>query len=488
MPKDAYTSKKWSVWAQPDGPNTKAEYLGCHTVDDITESLGGTELLRCFRADGTGWDIIGSTQDPPDPITVSITVPIFENADWLEKVSCPFTIFINGVKCGRKDLFTNWERSFALNLATTVEKGLTGLAHREEDNISEQSFNYEARPPVHRLYDMVVAQQDTSETEDLLDINFCNVAKCADACGEAAPICESGFITTSAAAGSPTNVADIIYTGDEGNTWTPTAADPFAGGEDIVSGTCFYVDTDTIRWLVVREADAGAALEVAYSDDGGVTWTLVVVGAVVGQGANYGGALFSIDKFHIWLAVDGGYIYFSEDGGETWEAQQEGNITVQDLNAVWGANEDDVMVVGDADVILLTGDGGSTWVQVTATGGGNDLLCVGFNPYGLWWIGDDGAELYFSYDDGTTWTQRTGWTGSGTGDIRDIQFANELCGFMIRNTAAPVGSIYRTIDGGFTWQQLDTPTNTGLNSLWVCGCNLAYAVGNDGMILKAYGS
>jgi photosystem II stability/assembly factor-like uncharacterized protein len=491
---DILTSPKWGLWVQPDGPNGDKYFLGCHDVDDITEPGGASNLIRCFRADGSGWDIIGTTKDPPDPVDITITAPLYETADWLETVRCPATLYLTGSLCGRTDLFAAYKRAFALNLAEATDKGLMGLAKREESVESMQSFTYSARPPVHRLFEMSIARLTTTETEALNDIVFCNAAKCADSCGAAEDICEDGYAVGDAAAGSPTNTADVIATTDKGATWAATAADPFAGGEDIISVQCFDIDSETTRILVAREADGAAAMEVAYSDDAGATWTLVTVGATVGQGANYGGALLALDMNHIWLVTDGGYVYFSDDGGESWETQDPGNATTDDLNAIAALSSDILMAVGDSDAVIFTEDGGDTWVAVTATGGGNNLLTVEANPYGIWWIGDDSAELYYSYDDGTTWTQRTGWLGSGTGTITDIQFYNELCGFMTHNDGSSVGRILRTIDGGNEWFRINLPTgvtNGGLNALHVCNCNLVYAVGEasggTAVIYKASG-
>jgi hypothetical protein len=76
-----------------------------------------------------------------------------------------------------------------------------------------------------------------------------------------------------------------------------------------------------------------------------------------------------------------------------------------------------------------------------------------------------------------------------TNSVNDIQFVNAVVGFMVVDTVAPVGSVYRTIDGGNDWQLLTTPTNAGLNALAVVNENLAYVVGNasggSAVILKS---
>jgi photosystem II stability/assembly factor-like uncharacterized protein len=491
---NALKSSKSALFVQPNGPNTRPRYIGCKDLEDIVEALGAVELLRCFKPDGSGtWDTVGSTQAPPDPVTTTIAGLMDKTADWLEKVRCPATLFVNMTECGRVDDFTNYVRTFSLNLAKITNKTLSQLVRREEDLPALQSFEFAADPPVLRLWEMRAARQSISSDEDLHDIAFCNDEKCADSCGVAQDICDDGIIGAATSAGSPAGTSAVLETNNSGaDGWPAVAADPFAAGEDIMSVVCFPMSPTVTRWLAVRDADAANPLEVAYSDDGGATWTLVVVGALNNQEAMGPGALYAIDRFNIWLAASDGYIYFSDDGGVTWTTQEAGTITANDLHAIWAADEDSVMAVGVTDTVLFSLDGGSTWTAATATGGGNTNLTVNWS-FGFWWIGDNGGELHFSEDDGTTWTDRTEFPAFGVGDIPDVQFVNELCGYLISNTAAPVGTIYRTRDGGFNWEAI-TPavTNAGLNAIWSCDCNMVFAVGDvqggTGVVLKAIGS
>lgn len=494
MSETAFTTSRGAFFLQKDGPNTKPEYLGCVDLDDIAEPQGAVNLIRCFRPDGQGWSTKATTQEPPDPVTVTVTDLIEEAASWLEKVRCPATLFINLSKCGRLDDFTIYDRTFAVNLARITNKGLSQLVRREEDLESLQSFEFAGDPPVLRMWQMTASRQPTLEANDLNDVAFCNDPTCADECGVAMDICEDGIAVADSAGGSPSVSANVLCTDDGGaDNWGDCFANPhpFGGGEDIMSAVCFPISATETRWLVARAAFTTEPMEVAYSDDGGATWTAVTVGATNNQGANTGSALFAIDRYHIWLVLDLGYIYFSDDGGVTWTAQEEGTVTPNDLNAVWAADELNVMAVGATDTVLFSSDGGSTWSAAAATGGGNALNCVAWS-FGFWWIGDASANLYYSNDNGAAWTGRTQFPNYGVGTINDIMFSNELCGFVAWESGANVGTLYRTRDGGYTWEAITTPTNSGLNALWVCGCNMVYAVGEahtgTGFIVRAIGS
>jgi len=497
---EAFTSKKWALWVQPDGPNTKPEYLGCHDLDDIVQPGGASSLLLCFDHNSpTGYRTVGSTHEPPGPVTTAITMFINETADWMETINCPFPLYVQGWKCGKPDVFGNYVRWFALAHAEKGDETLAGLSRRSEDVESTQAFAITAWPPVTRGFTVEAMRQSTSETEGLNDIAFCNVAKCADECGESQAVCDDGCAVGDAAAGSPTNEADVICTSSGGGTWTATTFDPFAGGEDIASFVCFYVGADTVRHVVARgTTDALNPAEIAYSDDGGVTaWTNVDVGIIDGQFAVGGNSLFAIDQYHIWLVTSGGYVYFSDDGAVTWTVQEAAGISGgADFICVWFADENNGFAGGVGNVLARTVDGGATWTAVVGpvAEAANDVQCITRNKDSdIWWAGYDGnTRMYYTTDDGVTWTARA-FTGSGVagGEVADIAFYDDLCGWMLSNTSGPVGTAHRTRDGGYTWEAVATPTNAGLNAIWPCGCNLAFAVGEasggTAVILKISG-
>jgi photosystem II stability/assembly factor-like uncharacterized protein len=272
---------------------------------------------------------------------------------------------------------------------------------------------------------------------------------------------------------------DVLATTDAGATWAALAVDPFGAGFHVMSVVSFMIGAATRRILAAREGTGGAVQgQVAFSDDNGATWTTVSIGgAAVGHGTVRGQGLYALDSRHIWLVGVDGYIYFSDDGGATWATQEAGVLAATDYETVHFADENFGVAGNAADVIVITSDGGSTWELATATGSGADITAVHRIDANKIWIGTDDGELWYTNDGGTTWTQRTGWVGDGVGEIRDIEFANQLVGYMTRYTAGPVGHILRTIDGGYTWDVLSTPANLGLNDFMLADESTGYAVG-----------
>ena len=100
-----------------------------------------------------------------------------------------------------------------------------------------------------------------------------------------------------------------------------------------------------------------------------------------------------------------------------------------------------------------------------------------------------------SADSGATWTEKT-FSGSGAGSVTDIHFVTDSEVVLSHITAAPLGRILRSYDGGYSWVVMpegvaSLDLQEGLKS--VVGCkydpNLVLAAGvatggTDGIILR----
>lgn len=467
-----FVAGEGALWAQINGPNTIPVYLGCHAVGDVDQPSGDIELIYCPDPSGPSrFKVVGSVKGAAGAITTTVTTDVTDELDDLERVStCPFTLFVHMSKSGRKDVFTNFDRSFVFLNAQITSRGLSGLSARipDDNTRSEQTFDLSSEALI-RAFEPTIARQTVTETSNVNDITFCNDESCRTEEDAAQAVCQVGFAVTDAPAGSASVTANVLYTSN-GSTWAATSSDPFAVTENIIAVECFEVSRDDTRVIVARgTADAGNPAEIAYSDDNGTTWTAVDVGSTNGQYAPTRFSLFALDRNNIWLTTHNGYIYISQDAGLTWTAQESGSITSSAWNAIYFADADVGFVGGASNAMARTIDGGDTWSSITgpAARAGDAVICVHVLDRNRIWVGYDSGHLYYTLDGGSNWSARS-FTGSGVGDVRDIEFYNELVGFMITDNASPVGTVHWTIDGGYTWQTMTTPTNVGLNSIFVC--------------------
>jgi len=473
-----------AIWLQPDGPNTQPYYLGCHTLGEIGRSRGDANLVLIPDVEHPNkfipLDIYSS--GGPSPVETSIQSVLRSSADWLEVVDCPVPIYVHQVLCGRKDVFDNWDRTVILDKAMITNDTMSSVAIMTPDDQdrSMQSFDVAAKT-MHRVFPMATGKQNIVSVvgQIALTVAFSGSRKCYGQCGNIHSACQDGYIGVTGLVGSPTNV---YYTDDAGLVWYPTATNPFQSHEDVSGIVDVQIAKNSFRVIAARGVlDGLNPAEIGYSDDRGATWTNVDVGSVNGQYAiGRGNPMFAWNSSNIWLVTTGGYIYFSDDAGLTWTAQESGATTTQDLYAVHFSSDKVGYAVGANNTILKTTDG-ENWSSITAPPAEtlNTVQAVFALDRNRVWIGYDNGNLYFTNDGGDSWFERS-YPGSATGEIQSIKFCNDYVGYITHiSTGGTVGSLFRTINGGWTWVTQSLPPGVGpLYDVHVCNCNKIYTVGD----------
>lgn len=460
-----------AIWVQPNGPNTQPQYIGCVDLGDITDPQGETELVQCFDPMG-GWKTVGQKYSPPGIVTTQLDELLFAQRSYLEQIPNLFSMFVLIREGGRPDIFSNYVRAFILKNAKITSMNATNLVHHTEDTESMSQYPISADHPVVRTGAMVASRISVATTQAYNSVFFRPSPKYWNQINLTDTPGKEGVIGSDGGAGT----ADIMRTNNNGVTWTAMAADPFASTKNAFSVIGIFITKDTIRWIAAQEATASQQGLIAYSDNNGVSWTTVNIGgAAAGHGAKGPNALFAVDQYNIFLASAEGYIYKSTDGGVTWNAVESGIIGTNDYWAIYMLDQDTGMAVGEADTVAFTTNGGLTWSAKTATGAAAILTAVQKSG-AFWWVQAASNKLYYSSDNGVTWTQRS-YSGTGTGAGKDMKFFDDLIGYVAYNNATPDGYIMRTLDGGYTWEVLQFLSNTGINAITLVDANTLFAVG-----------
>ena len=478
MPNDL-TTKSGALWVQPDGPNTQVYYLGCHGLDEIAEAFGGIELLRNFEPDGSGWFTSGQTVAPPDPVTFTVNTRLSSVRSLMQTLNCPFSFYALQRDCGRADEFDNYVRGDILTGCRVTNKTKGPIAAMEEDTVSDLSVDVEAWPPVIEVPNLVIDRL----TANVLSISdaYCAIPnldlRCYGACGDS--LARGERVVMTGESGAAALVAEIEFSPDSGANFTYSAAPPFDAGDGALSGTYFSMGRDGYRWLLWAEPPADTQGNISYCDDMlGTTWTPVNIGGAVSHGALHGQAVFSLHGRFIFLAGNLGAIWKSTDYGVTWRNVDVAGTLATDYYCTHFADEYYGMAGGNAGIVSITSDGGETWEAGGVVGAG-EIMCCWRHDKNRLWVGTDDGELFFSRDGGATWTERTGWVGAGAGMVRGMSWYDDHYGFMVHNiVAGTVGTVFRTINGGYNWEAITTPTNAGLNHIACVSPSLAYAAGD----------
>lgn len=477
MALDVVRSLQVALYALPGGPNSKPQFLGCHNISSATRPRGSNTLNHCPDPINPGRYIVSSkTKAPPGLVTFTIESKMGRLFDFLEDLNCPVPIIAQVTSCAPKNQFSNWDRAFIFLNSDVVQEGLSNLVSGgADDNEVMQSFDMEADDIVRLVPLRVTRDLSIAETQALNHIFACDVDICAGPCGAANERCDTFYAVGDAISASASGKANLWI--NEGGTWTVAAADPFAISEHIMGGACFQIDRLTTRILVFRgSTDVAAPAEAAYTDDNGATWTTVNMGSDNGEFVVSPKAISVIDQNNIWVGTDSGRIYFSNDGGATWVAQEDQGIQSAAWNWVHFIDDRNGFAGGAADSIAVTIDGGQVWSQVNATGEGGDITSGGVTDVQSFWVGTDDGEEFYTTNAGVDWQKRN-FANSGVGKIDDMMFVNNMNGFMSHRNAANKSTFLQTRNGGYTWEVIETPSNSGVNSLIACGNNLVWAVG-----------
>lgn len=485
IPQDVAFSRQISAFGQIAGPGTQPVPLGtCMDVDNFPDPQQGKDAEFCLI--NGRWVQIGSVSTAPSGLPQFTMTPLVQGAvHWLEQVKearCPVNLLFIQSLCAPFGVFDNRARSWVYRKAIITDDGITNPMQRAADGVLMHPFNITT--DLGRLDNraLTIARIATVETAALNSITSEN-GQCAGACGAYQASDKDLWMSADTVAAA---IPDLMWSNDGGVTFTSPATG-FAAGESVMATVVIKPNSTTTRIVSVRDIDIGAAapLEVQYSDDDGATQTLVVVGATALEAAVGGSSMFAFNAENIWLCTDDGRVFYSSDYAESWtdQATALAGSGAATLNAIHFATALIGYAVGAGDVIIRTVDGGTNWVAGTATASGDGLNTVHVFDENRVIVGTDNAVstkcVYMTYDQTATWATIDEGLAALTTDVcPHITFMGDgMTGFLIKNIAGPIGTMYKSIDGGFSWKDITTPTNSGLNFTHIIHANLAYVVG-----------
>jgi len=400
---------------------------------------------------------IGATIDAPDDPTNSISFSNILGA--LSRIRynprCYLNLYEPSGQCtDPTDISGGWQTKvsiYSYGLVTTrSEAGNTSQLSGEDDvEVTEANVTWEGgKYDIGQLFFGEAAAAEV--TTHIKDIVYGTQIQCGD-CGPENDGTKWLYAIADTDGASPPAVGKVVYSTDGGNTWT---ALPITG---LTAGQSLDAIDIVGQYLVVLSQGMNRYFFTAINTLTGIpssSWTAVSTGFVA---AKLPTDMYVLNSREIWFCGLGGYIYKSTDITAGVSVINAGVATTNNLRRISGERET-VVAVGDTGTIVLSGNRGRSWAVAVNNASITDRIqaVAVLGPY-KFWIGTNAGRVYWTDNQANSWTELN-FDGSGTGQVTDIAFATDDCGYFAHADATPTARLFATFTGGRIW---DLSTNVG---------------------------
>jgi photosystem II stability/assembly factor-like uncharacterized protein len=229
----------------------------------------------------------------------------------------------------------------------------------------------------------------------------------------------------------------ILKTSNGGVTW-----DSLSSGTAYSLSSVYFIDADTGYAVGGYSGSYWDYCEgvIIKTIDGGITWNIQYSGGIYLSSISFSDANTGYAVGFTRITYVFGYkypcarIYKTSDGGRTWNLQYDGSYDTY-LISVYFPEANTGYAVGST--FLKTIDGGTTWTDLSNTGGKS----VYFNSADTGYVTGNVGNIIKTYDAGTTWTTQPSGISD---DLFSVFFNNTDTGYAVGNN----GVILKTINGG----------------------------------------
>lgn len=262
------------------------------------------------------------------------------------------------------------------------------------------------------------------------------------------------FFVTSLIGHAACNSGKMLKTIDGGVTWyvtqSSTTSDLF---------TVYFINQN-IGFYTIRHNDMYKTI------DGGETWVEV-------NGISDAIYAFSFVNENVgYVTGDHGVIFKTIDGGNTWQwaSFQNGRYYGTAMFGIHFLDSNVGFATGARGRIIKTTDGGKTWTQNSPTY--NDINQLEFVTPNIA-VARVGSEYFKTLNSGVNWnfvgTPKHYQYSSGS------DFINENIGYSIGGGV--IGDVFKTTDGGNSWNKLEITVDGGLSSISFINENTGFISG-----------
>jgi len=154
-----------------------------------------------------------------------------------------------------------------------------------------------------------------------------------------------------------------------------------------------------------------------------ILFLILLSGVTYGQDRIFSGLDFS-DSLNGWVAGESGTIFYTQDGGHTWQSMDLN--TSDDFADIYVADGKEVWLVSVPGVIFHTSDHGLTWSYYKSNSPFLTSICFTDKQNG--WVCGGGGVILHTSDSGFSWVQQVSGTDK---DLSDIIFIDKYTDYLL---------------------------------------------------------
>lgn len=257
----------------------------------------------------------------------------------------------------------------------------------------------------------------------------------------------------------------IYYTENGGDTWT-VQRDTSSSQKQI--NDIFFLN-DNNGWA------CGADGEIIYTIDGGANW-IASSNTSTMEDLN---AITFIDANNGYACGQNGVIIKTTNGGSTWIAQVTNTFANLGGISFWDVNRGFAIINSNVNGVLWTNSGGFVWSVATLpipAGAASSRMygCDAVQGSAQGWIAGYHGLVFKTTNYAQTWILNANFYGTEFKLARDVDFVDSQNGFVSAND----GDMFRTTDGGTTWDTLNAGTNQNVTKISMASSQTIFAAGS----------
>ncbi|MBS4028055.1 MAG: T9SS type A sorting domain-containing protein [Ignavibacteriales bacterium] len=255
----------------------------------------------------------------------------------------------------------------------------------------------------------------------------------------------------------------ILKSTDRGETWENLAR----SFEMNFSVTGIWLVSPSTAWITGVDFNASY---IYSTNDTGITWNLSYSSP---SGISLNDIIFTDAQIGIAVGNSNysqGYLLRTTNNGATWTSQSFSNV--YNLYKLAFPSSDTGFVVGDGGKIYKTTNQGVSWTGLNS-GRTSNFYDVTFANSQTGWIAGSG-EVLKTTNGGQTWS---GYS------LPDQYYSVNAISFPTLNDgyAASNGLLYKTTNGGLTWTNISIPSYYGLSDIYFVDALKGFVMMSDGV-------